>query len=125
MQTRILIVDDEKALVDLLRQALRLEMPDCRVAAADSGEAALSRLALERYDLILVDLRMPGLDGLELIKGVRYLDSEVPIVLMTGYGSEKVRREAMALGVNHYVDKPFDVEKLLTVVQGLLPHPAA
>ena len=125
MQARILIVDDEESLVGLLQQALQLGLPGCQVTTADSGEAALSRLATEQYDLIIADLRMPGFDGLDLIKGVRYLDAHVPIVLMTGYGSAEIQQEARALGVNHYMDKPFDVDEFLIVAQRLLSRPAA
>jgi CheY-like chemotaxis protein len=121
MNANILIVDDEKQLVYYLRQALMLEFPGSQVDMAHSGEEALSQLAHSSYDLILADLRMPGFDGLELIKGVRYLDADVPIILMTGYGSESLRQEAARLGVNHYVDKPFDVHDLLSVVHQLLP----
>ncbi len=122
MHPRILIVDDEEPLANLLRQSLLLEIPECHVVVAGSGEAALSRLAVENYDLIIADLRMPGFDGLELIKGVRYLDPHVPIVLMTGFGSEEVRREAHALGVSRYVDKPFGMAEFLALVRELLPQ---
>ena len=61
-----------------------------------------------------------GFDGLELIKGVRYLDTRVPIVLMTGYGSMSIQEEAGQLGVNLYVAKPFDVDKMLSAVRKLL-----
>ncbi len=120
MGVRILIVDDEKHLVQYLGQVLLLEFPDGSVDAAYSGEEALSRLAESSYDLIIADLRMPGFDGLELIKGVRYLDPRVPIVLMTGYGSESIQKQASRLGVNRYVDKPFDVRDLLVEVRQLL-----
>ena len=120
MEAKILIVDDEKHLVTFLQETLLLEIPGCLVDAAYSGEEALSRLAQSAYDLILADLRMPGFDGLGLVKGIRYLDPHVPIILMTGYGSAAVRQEAAQLGVNHYVDKPFDVGELLQTVSQLL-----
>jgi CheY-like chemotaxis protein len=120
MEAKILIVDDEKHLVTSLQETLRLEVPGCDVDAAYSGEEALSRLAQSAYDLILADLRMPGFDGLDLVKGIRYLNPHVPIILMTGYGSQAIREEAAQLGVDHYVDKPFDVGKLLQVVYQLL-----
>ena len=120
MPQRILIVDDEKQLVHYLRQTLLLELPGSTIDAAYSGEEALSKLAAGRYDLIVADLRMPGFDGLELIKGVRYLDTTVPIILMTGYGSQGVEHEAVRLGVNHYVDKPFDVPHLMDIIHRLL-----
>ena len=120
MGANILLVDDEKHLVYYLRQALLLEFPKGRIDTAFSGEEALSHLADRSYDLIIADLRMPGFDGLELIKGVRFLDATVPIILMTGYGSESLEEKALQLGVNHYVDKPFDVQDLLQTVHKLL-----
>lgn len=120
MKPKILIVDDERHLVGSLQQTLRLEFPGGHVDAAYSGEEGLSRLAECTYDLILADLRMPGFDGLELIRGVRYLSPDVPIVLMTGYGSDLIRDEAGELGVNDYVEKPFDVSALMQVVKDLL-----
>lgn len=120
MPSRILIVDDEQQLAHYLRLTLTLELDDADVDAAYSGEEALSKLAATRYDLILADLRMPGFDGLELIRGVRYIDSTVPIILMTGYGSSGVVREAERLGVDHYVDKPFDIPELMQAVNELL-----
>lgn len=121
MCAKILVVDDEEALVLGLRQALMLEFPGNQVDAAYSGEEALSLLADTSYDLIIADYRMPGFSGLDLIKGVRYLDGYVPIILITGYGSDDVRAEAQKLGVNYYVEKPFDVEDLLGKAGLLLP----
>jgi YesN/AraC family two-component response regulator len=121
MSARVLIVDDEKRLAQSLGQTLQLDYPDCRVDTANSGEEALSALANRTYDLIIADVRMPGVSGLDLIKGVRYLDAQVPIILMTGYGSASLRREAASLGVNHYVDKPFETEVLISMVSELLP----
>ena len=120
MRARVLIVDDEKRLAYSLGQTLQLDLPECQVETAYSGEEALSSLASHAYDLIIADVRMPGISGLELIKGLRYLDAEVPIVLMTGYGSASLRKEAAALGVDHYIDKPFDIDELLSTVGQLL-----
>jgi len=120
MPERILIVDDEKQLAHTLRQTLLMELPGTCIDTAYSGEEALSKLADGPYDLIVADLRMPGFDGLDLIKGVRYLDGAVPIILMTGYGSRVAEREAARLGVDYYVDKPFDIPQLLDVIHRLL-----
>ena len=120
MRTRILIVDDEKALVYYLRQTLQLDLPGSDIDTAYSGEEALSLLAGTSYDLILADVRMPGFDGLALIRGVRYVDPHVPIILMTGFGNPALQLEARQLGVDHYVDKPFDVAELMVAVHNLL-----
>jgi two-component system response regulator HydG len=120
MSVRILIVDDEEDLVNTLQRLLLQELPGSRVDVAYSGEEGLSWLAARSYDLLIADFRMPGFNGLELIKGVRYLDTRVPIVLMTGYGTMSIREEADQLGVNLYVDKPFDVDRMLSAVRKLL-----
>jgi DNA-binding response OmpR family regulator len=122
MSARILVVDDERQLAYYLRQTLLLELPGIDVDTAYSGEEALSHMAKSAYDLIIADLRMPGFSGLELIKGVRYLDDKVPIILMTGYGSSGLREEASRLGATSYVDKPFDVGEMLDAVRALLPQ---
>jgi DNA-binding response OmpR family regulator len=113
-------VDDEKALVYYLRQTLQLDLPGSDIDTAYSGEEALSLLASTSYDLILADVRMPGFDGLALIRGVRYVDPHVPIILMTGFGNPALQLEARQLGVDHYVDKPFDVAELMVAVHNLL-----
>ena len=97
MEHKILIVDDERSLVQVLRRTLQFEFPDAQIDVAYSGEEGLSRLAEEAYDLIIADLRMPGFDGLELIRGVRYLNPDVPIILATGYGTDEARRGAAQL----------------------------
>jgi two-component system response regulator (stage 0 sporulation protein F) len=119
--SRILIVDDEKPLVGALQQILSYDFPEVQIDAAFSGEEALSRLADTSYDLIIADLRMPGFDGLDLVKGVRYMEPDVPIVLMTAFGSDVVKGQASELGVKYYLDKPFDVDEILQAVGACLP----
>jgi YesN/AraC family two-component response regulator len=121
LSVKILIVDDEKNLVHFLRKALLLEWPNIQVDTAVSGEEGLGCLAETSYDLLIADLRMPGFDGLELIEGVRYIDREISIILVTGYGSELLRQEAEQLGVDCYMDKPLDVQNFLLAVQRLAP----
>ena len=121
MTANILIVDDEENLVYFLKQALLFRFPDSVVDAAYSGEEGLSRLAVNPYDLIIADYRMPGFSGLDLIKGVRYLDPRTSIILMTAYGSEELWEEAKELGVIHYFSKPFEIDEVLSAVSQLLP----
>jgi two-component system response regulator PilR (NtrC family) len=116
MEHKILIVDDEKGLVHALRQTLQFEFPGLQIDAAYSGEEGLSRLAEAAYDLIIADLRMPGFGGLELVRGVRYLNPDVPIILVTGFGTDEARHEAAQLGVSYFLDKPFDVADLLSAM---------
>jgi DNA-binding response OmpR family regulator len=119
MELKILLVDDEQSLVHTLRQVLLLDFPDAHIDEAFSGEEALSCLAESAYDLIIADLRMPGFDGMQLIRGVRYLDPEVPIILMTAFGSETLKEEAGQFGAR-YIDKPFDIDDIVWTVKQCL-----
>jgi DNA-binding NtrC family response regulator len=121
MAARILIVDDEENLTYSLKQALLLQFPGSCVDMAYSGEEGLSRLAASTYDLIIADYRMPGFSGLELIKGVRYLDPRTSIILMTAYGSDELWQQAKGLGVARCFSKPFDMDDMLAAVSQLLP----
>jgi len=124
MTARILIVDDEENLVYFLRQALLYRFPNGTVDAAYSGEEGLSWLAVNHYSLIIADYRMPGFSGLELVKGVRYLDPSTPIILMTAYGSDELWQQAQGLGVARCFSKPFDMEEMLAAVGQLVPGSA-
>jgi len=121
MTTRILIVDDEENLVYFLKQALQYRFPDGAVDTAYSGEEGLSCLAVNRYNLIIADYRMPGFSGMELVKGVRYLDPHTAIILMTAYGSEELWQQAEGLGVARCFSKPFDMDEMLAAVSQLIP----
>jgi len=120
VESKIMIVDDEETLVYYLRQALQLQFPGCSVDVAYSGEEGLSHLAQHAYDLIIADYRMPGFSGLELIRGVRYLDASTYLILMTAYGTDDLRAEAQLLGVSYYFQKPFEVDEMLAAVGRLI-----
>ena len=121
MTIRVLIVDDEETLAFLLGQSLQLYLPGCEAEVVHSGEEALNLMARQSYDLIIADFYMPGdLCGLDLVKEVRFRDAGVPIILMSGYGSALMQAKGAALGINHYVDKPFDINQLIAVASRLL-----
>jgi len=123
MTTRVLIVDDELTIAILLGQSLQMSLPDCVVEVVHSGEEALSSMASHPQDLIIADVHMPGdVSGLELIGEVRCLDADVPVILMTGHGSAALRAQAEALGVTHYLDKPFDIRRLMAIAGHLLAN---
>ncbi len=116
MTVRILIVDDEENLVLLAQTGSAVPVPR-RLAwiRPISGEEGLSRLAVNAYDLIIADYRMPGFSGLELIKGVRYLDPRTPIILMTAYGSEELwPRGEVDWAWRTTFGKPFDMDEMLS-----------
>ena len=118
MADRILIVDDESDIALILR--LNLEDAGYLTTRARDGIEALELLAAERYSLMLLDIRMPRMDGMEVLRqaGDRY--PALPIIMMTAHGSEPVAVEAMKRGAADYVTKPFNTEELLRSVQQVL-----
>ncbi len=108
---RILVVDDESSIRDLLAKTLSLS--DYDVDTAADGRAALERLRLYVYDLLIVDLKMPGIDGLTVIREAKRLKADIPVIVITGFSTESAAIEALNLGVTSYLTKPFRVPQVL------------
>jgi two-component system, NtrC family, response regulator AtoC len=107
---KILIVDDDEGLVHFLRRFFAKQGYD--PVSCHSGEAALERVTGELFDLILLDYKMPGLNGLDTLKEIRRLQVKTPIILMTAYGTTDTAIETMKLGAYDYLLKPFDRDEL-------------
>ena len=122
---RVLVVDDEASIRDLLAKTLALAEYD--VDTAGDGAAALDRLRERRgsYDLMIADLRMPGMDGLTLIREVKQINANLPIIIITGFSTESSAIEAVNLGVAGYLTKPFRVPQVLAAAAKALGAPAA
>ena len=110
---RVLVVDDEASIRDLLSKTLALAEYD--VDLAPDGRTALDRLRIMPYDLLITDLKMPGVDGLSVIREARRLKTDLPVVIITGYSTEASAIEAVNLGVSGYLTKPFRVPRVLAV----------
>ena len=108
---RILVVDDEASIRDLLSKTLALAEYD--VDLAPDGRTALDRLRIVPYDLLITDLKMPGVDGITVIREGRRLRPDIPVVIITGYSTEASAIEAINLGVSGYLTKPFRVPRVL------------
>jgi excisionase family DNA binding protein len=108
---RVLVVDDESSIRDLLAKTLSLS--DYDVDTAPDGRAALERLRLYVYDLLIVDLKMPGIDGLTVIREAKRLNTDIPVIVITGFSTESAAIEALNLGVTSYLTKPFRVPQVL------------
>jgi excisionase family DNA binding protein len=111
---RVLVVDDEASIRELLTRTLALTEYD--VEAVGDGRSGLDRLRLASYDLLIADLRMPGMDGLTLIREARRLQPGLRVIIITGYSSEASAIEAVNLGVVGYLVKPFRVPQVLSAV---------
>jgi CheY-like chemotaxis protein len=123
MDGRILVVDDNVSLMDLLRRALTGLGAGYGVETACSGDDALARMAVQSFDLLITDLCMPGMDGLELMHRTRQSYPQTRLILMTADGSEEVRAAARRLRVAHHLAKPFSVTELLDAARGALEGP--
>jgi excisionase family DNA binding protein len=108
---RILVADDEEAIRELLARALALA--EYEVRTVPDGQSAIDLLRREPFQLLITDLRMPGVDGLAVIREARRLSADIPVVVITGYSSEASAIEAINLGVSGYLTKPFRVAKVL------------
>jgi two-component system, OmpR family, KDP operon response regulator KdpE len=117
---RVLVVDDEPAIRRFLRTTLRAE--GYEVLEEDTGERALSAVRRREPDLIILDLGLPGIDGLDLIGQVRKASSVVPIIVLTVRADEAGRVQALDLGADDYVTKPFGVDELLARIRAALRH---
>ena len=121
-RTRVLVVDDEASIRDLLSKTLALA--DYDVDTAGDASTALGRVRASEYDLLIADLRMPGMDGLTLIRQVKRLRAELPVIIITGFSTESSAIEAVNLGVAGYLRKPFRVPEVLAAAAKALGTPA-
>lgn len=116
----ILIVDDEARVAFFLREGLIGLGNDYEVHTLPSAELALQQIEQQPVDLLVADLRLPGMNGLELIRRVRQLDPAIKTILITAYGSPEIENEAYQLAAQRYMRKPFSIQELMGTVQGIL-----
>jgi CheY-like chemotaxis protein len=118
---KVLVVDDEPDMLDNVARILRRGAYACLTAGG--GQEALAILAQDPPDLVLTDLRMPGMDGLALLRAVKQLSPPTPVVVFTAYASESAARDALAAGAAAFLAKPFTAVQLLETVRATLNHP--
>lgn len=118
MSKRILIVDDEKNIRLLLDQALATAGYD--VMTAVDGEHGLQKAQDEAPDMVLLDMKLPGMDGIEVLRRLRQRNGSVPVVMITAHGTVETAVEAMKLGAVDYLRKPFTPEEIRTIVARVL-----
>jgi DNA-binding NtrC family response regulator len=114
----ILLVDDEEIILKTIGKDLRAEGYD--VTTARNGDRAIATLNQHHFDLVVTDLMMEGLDGIQVLKQAKKIDPALPVIILTGYGDMTTAIEALRLGADDYLLKPCDVEELLFRVSGCL-----
>lgn len=112
---RVLLVDDEEDFIAALTE--RLEIRDLQVDAVSSGEDAIARVNTHRYDAIILDLSMPGLDGIQTLTEMKRTHPEVQVILLTGRATIEKGVEAMKLGAMDFLEKPAKIDVLIQKIQ--------
>ena len=112
-QASILVVDDEQGVRESLRMILKLSY---KVYLAESGEEALTFIGENKVDLILLDLRMPGLSGLDTLREIKKISEDIDVIIVTAYGTLSNAQEAIACKVTDFITKPFDAAEVLHIV---------
>jgi DNA-binding NtrC family response regulator len=110
MPAKILVVDDESKMRRLLQ--MFFEEDSYSVTLAENGEEAMEKVSASHPDLVICDMRMPRINGIELLRHIKAVSPELPVIIMTAYGEVKTAVEAMTLGAENYVTKPLDMEEL-------------
>ena len=118
MSSQILLVEDEESIASFIMTALERE--GFGVTHAGSGETALSMIAEKRPDLLLLDIMLPGMDGLDVCRRVRALANYLPIIMLTAKGDEIDRVVGLELGADDYVSKPFSARELIARIRAVL-----
>ncbi len=113
-ETRILIVDDEPKICEFL--GILLGREGYQTDSAFNAAEALARIERNSYDLVLTDLKMPGMDGFELITRLKKIRPELPVIMITGYATVETAVQALRYGVDDYVTKPFNIDELRKVI---------
>jgi DNA-binding NtrC family response regulator len=112
---KILITDDDIDLRELLIEAVRNW--DYAADVAKDGDEALRKLKMERFDLVVCDLMMPGMDGLTLLKKIKELDKDILVIIITGYATIETAVKAIEAGAYDYIAKPFRLDELMIVIK--------
>jgi len=118
VKAKLLVVDDQMGVRRLLYEAFSVEGYEVEMAA--NGHEALEKVKLAMPDLILMDMKMPGMNGLQTLQEIKKINDAVVVIMMTAYGELEIVAEAVKLGIKEYVTKPFDINELRETVKKLV-----
>lgn len=115
---RILIIEDDEEMRSLLEDFLKEE--GYKAVSADNGPEAFHKMAQGSFDLLITDIRMPGLNGLDILSAVKKFQSQLPVLVITAFGGQEVYRRSMARGADGYLEKPIHFHKLKSLIHELI-----
>ncbi len=115
IQAHALLVDDEPGFIEIMTK--RLKRRGFKVTSVLSGTEALRSLRRQDYDIVVLDLKMEDMDGIEVLRILKTIAPEIPVIILTGHGSEEAAVDGLALGAFDYLMKPCDLEELINVMQ--------
>lgn len=118
-KTKILLVDDEKMVVDSLKEFLKKNLV-CSIFAAYDGIEAIKQIKKHKFDLVILDIKMPGKSGVEVIKELKKDDSCPNIIVSSAYDDDQVLQEVLELGVNDYIPKSVDIKTFFKRIEELV-----
>ncbi len=115
---KILLIDDEEEFISTLAERLELRGYQCQTAG--DGESGIQMIENERFDIAILDLMMPGLNGLNTLRQIKEITKELPVILLTGHGSTKDGMEGMRIGAFDFLIKPLDIYALIDKIKSAL-----
>lgn len=121
-KTKILVIDDQPSLLETFTDTLN--KLGFQVDVAEDGFNAIERAKETRYDILFMDIKMPGIDGIQTFREIRKIDSKPAVIMMTAYAIAGLVREAIMEGAYTVIAKPFDMEKIISIIQRILKRPA-
>ena len=118
-QIRVLVVDDELFVGELLKEYLAII--GYEVAAVSNGRDALSFIQQSPPHIVILDIRMPGMGGMEVLKSIKEKHSNINVIMLSAYGDPETVNEALRLGADHYLQKPMNLKHLVETLKSLKP----
>jgi DNA-binding response OmpR family regulator len=115
---KILFVDDERGFVDVISK--RMSKRNINVTKAYSGKEALQALRKTDFDAVVLDLKMEDMDGIELLKIIKKIVPDLPVIMLTGHGSEEAARDGIGFGASDYLTKPCDFDELIVKIKDVV-----
>ncbi len=112
---KVLVVDDDDTLLQLLKETV--QTMGCEAASARRGLDALNLISERKFDIVVTDLKMPGMDGLELLEEIKKIDRDIVVIMVTGYATLETAVKAIEKGAYDYIAKPFRLDELMVVIK--------